>query len=285
MNSLPPLNGLRAFEASGRHQSFQAAADELGVTQSAVAQQVRGLEKTLDQKLFHRSARGLAFTDIGRGYHAAVTGAFAQLRTATAALRPAPSKVTISVPPAFAAKWLLPHLSDFTRDHPGIDLRVLATEKVSSFRSDSVDLAVQQGSPPFGASLDCQLLFKQEIVAICAPGLLARSAQLSDHVLLHDALDLWPRFAREVLGQPLEDSAAGLRFNQTSLCIDAAIAGQGIALASRFLVARDLEEGRLVRPIRASLKAEQDFYLLAPRGDGRSDAARNVWDWIVAQAG
>lgn len=151
---LPPLNGLRAFEAAGRTLNFRAAAEKLGVTQGAVAQQVRGLEDRLGIRLFERHSKGLAFTAEGRGYHGQVALAFSILRDATAALQAEPSRVVISVTPSFASKWLIPNLPDFTERHPAIDLRVLATEAMSRFRTDGVDLAVRQGVPPFGASLE-----------------------------------------------------------------------------------------------------------------------------------
>ncbi|HBR39413.1 MAG TPA: LysR family transcriptional regulator, partial [Sulfitobacter pontiacus] len=110
-NDLPPLNGLRAFAAAGRHLTFRAAADELGVTQGAVAQQVRGLEDHLNLRLFLREPRGLAFTEEGRAYHIAISRAFDQMADATDALRTAPSHVTISVTPTFASKWLIPRLA------------------------------------------------------------------------------------------------------------------------------------------------------------------------------
>ncbi len=171
MASLPPLNGLRAFEIAGRRLNFRAAADELGVTQGAVAQQVRQLEAHLGLPLFERLPKGIAFTSSGRSYHAHVSAAFEELRTATNNLRPEPDKVLISVTPTFAAKWLIPNLPDFSAQHPEIDLRILATEKVSSFHSDGIDLAIRQGEPPFGAALDVILLFRQEIIAVAAPTL------------------------------------------------------------------------------------------------------------------
>ena len=238
---LPPLNGLRAFAAAGRHLSFRAAAEDLGVTQGAVAQQVRGLEEHLGLRLFLRQSRGLAFTEEGRAYHAAVSRAFSQLSDATVALRSAPSRVTISVTPTFASKWLIPRLAEFAEAHPGIDLRITATERVSSFHADGIDLAVRQGQPPFGASLRADLLFPQEVIAVCSPTLIVRqdlpldAAALSRKTLLHDSHDLWPKFIEAAFGGEVELSR-GLRFNQTTLALDAALAGQGIALASRFLV-------------------------------------------------
>lgn len=282
---LPPLNGLRAFAAAGRHLSFRAAAEDLGVTQGAVAQQVRGLEEHLGLRLFLREPRGLAFTEEGRAYHAAVARAFSQLSKATAALRSAPSRVTISVTPTFASKWLIPRLAEFTEAHPGIDLRITATERVSSFHADGIDLAVRQGRPPFGASLRADLLFPQEIIAVCSSNLIARqdlplnAAELSRRTLLHDTHDLWPKFIEAAFGGEVEPSR-GLRFNQTTLAIDAALAGQGIALASRVLVQRDLKAGHLVQPLDSALEGGMDFYLLTPR-QSASDASLLVRDWLL----
>lgn len=286
--TFPPLNGLRAFAAAGRHLTFRAAAEDLGVTQGAVAQQVRGLEEHLGLRLFLREPRGLSFTEEGRGYHAAVSRAFSQLSDATAALRSAPSRVTISVTPTFASKWLIPQLADFTEAHPGIDLRITATERVSSFHADGIDLAVRQGRPPFGASLRADLLFPQEVVAVCAPHLVTDQEFPLDEVallrmtLLHDTHDLWPKFIAATFGRDTEQPR-GLRFNQTTLSLDAALAGQGIALASRFLVQRDLDAGRLVQPVDSALEGGLDFYLLAPR-QVTSDATLRVRDWLLGKA-
>lgn len=284
---LPPLNGLRAFAAAGRHMNFRAAADELGVTQGAVAQQVRGLEDHLGLRLFLREPRGLAFTEEGRAYHACVSRAFEQLVEATDALRSAPARVTISVTPTFASKWLIPRLSDFTEAHPGIDLRITATERVASFHADGIDLAVRQARPPFGASLRADLLFAQEVVAVCSPSLIVEDAPLNAAglarlTLLHDTHDLWPRYAEEAFGNAAKP-ARRLRFNQTTLSLDAALAGQGVALASRFLVQRDLEAGRLVRPVSHVMAGGLDFYLLSPR-QGVSSAGIIVRDWLCAVA-
>lgn len=289
MTDLPPLNGLRAFEAAGRHLNFRAAADELGVTQGAVAQQVRGLEEHLGMPLFERLPKGLAFTASGRGYHTRVAEAFATLREASAVLRPEAAKVLISVTPTFAAKWLIPHLPDFTAKHPDIDLRILATEKVSSFHADGIDLAVRLGEPPFGAALEAHLLFRQEIVAVAAPGLLSeRSGPIDGSALaampkLHDTHDLWPAFLRQC--GVAQSRGRDIRVSQTTLAIDAALAGQGVTLASRFLVAADLKAGRLIQVVPQILKGTGDFFLLARRGAKRSEGADTVFGWLVEASG
>ncbi|MGR3572241.1 LysR substrate-binding domain-containing protein [Brevirhabdus sp.] len=286
--NLPSLNGLRAFSAAGRQLSFRAAAEELGVTQGAVAQQVRGLEEHLGLRLFLREPRGLSLTEEGGTYHAAVSRAFTQLSDATGALLDTPSRVTISVTPTFASKWLIPRLAEFTEAYPGIDLRITATERVMSFHADGIDLAVRQGRTPFGASLRAELLFPQQVVAVCSPQLTAPdnlpidAATLSRMTLLHDAHDLWPRFL-EMAFEYVPTPPRGLHFSQTTLSLDAALAGQGVALASRFLVQRDLHGGRLVRAVQAALEGGQDFYALLPR-QGASEAAFRVMEWLLGMA-
>ena len=288
MSQLPPLNGLRAFDVAGRFLNFRAAADELGVTQGAVAQHVRQLEAHLGVTLFERLPKGLAFTFEGRSYHANVAAAFDALRNATDQLKPEPGKVLVSVTPTFAAKWLIPNLPDFSARHPDIDLRILATEKVSSFHGDGIDLAVRQGKPPFGASLDAHLLFRQEVIAVAAPGLMGGHSLPADPQAmaampkLHDSHDLWPRFLGLL---NIEDKGGrGLRLSQTSLAVDAALFGQGVALVSRFLVAAELEAKRLIQITPQTLSGEQDFYLLAARKSRQNSAVAAVVTWFLSRA-
>ncbi|MDD9718539.1 LysR substrate-binding domain-containing protein [Dinoroseobacter sp. PD6] len=288
MTELPPLNSLRAFDAAGRRLSFRSAAEELGVTQGAVAQQVRQLEAHLDAVLFERVPKGLAFTSVGRSYHNRIAGVFADLRAATAELKPEPNKVLISVTPTFAAKWLIPNLPDFTAAHPDIDLRIMATERVSSFHSDGIDLAVRQGSPPFGASLDVTLLFRQSLIAVAAPKFGdKRDAPLDPETLakqpkIHDTHDQWPGYFSHLGIQ--DQSSRHLRLSQTSLAVDAAIAGQGLALVSRFLVAQDLEAGRLVEVGAAWDAVGNDFYVLMPRTAKNNATVVNVMTWLTARS-
>lgn len=285
---LPPLNALRAFEAAARHLNFRLAADELGVTQGAVAQHVRGLEADLGIRLFERLPRSLALTDQGRGYAGHLRRAFELMTEATAALRPEPRHLTISVTPTFASKWLIPRLPEFTEAHPDIELRILAAESLSNFQSDGVDIAVRQGRPPFGPGLVADLLFEQEVVAVCGPALLGDPPRLpapdalERFTLLNDAHDLWPEFIERVLGRPPPASARRVRFNQTSLAIDAAIAGQGLAVASRFLVERDLRAGRLVQVFDAAMSGPLDYYVLSPRKARHPKPTAMVRDWLLS---
>lgn len=288
MTDLPPLNSLRAFDAAGRRLSFRSAAEELGVTQAAVAQQVRQLEAHLDLVLFERVPKGLNFTSVGRSFHNRIAKVFTDLRSATVELKPEPNKVLISVTPTFAAKWLIPNLPDFSAAHPNIDLRIMATEKVSSFHSDGIDLAVRQGSPPFGASLDVALLFRQSLIAVAAPELADKDGNLIVPEILinqpkiHDAHDHWPGYLAHFGLQ--DQSPRHLRLSQTSLAVDAAIAGQGVALVSPFLVTRDLETGRLVEVGAAWDSGGNDFYVLMPRSAKNNEAVVDVMTWLKARS-
>ncbi|UDL89306.1 transcriptional regulator GcvA [Mesorhizobium sp. PAMC28654] len=287
LHRLPPLNALRAFEASARHLNFRIAAEELSVTQGAVAQHIRGLEADLGVKLFERLPRGLALTDEGRAYMPNIRRAFDLISEATLLLRPEPARLTISVTPSFATKWLIPKLPDFVADNPLVDLRIMASESLSSFQADGVDIAVRQGRPPFGAGLVVDLLFPQQLVAVCSPALLQAGAggiapaDIQHHVLLHDAHNLWPEFMEKAVGLKMVAEVKRMRFNQTGLAIDAAIAGQGIALASRFLVAADLAAGRLVQPLKAEMRGTQDFYVVVPRKQAHPEPTQAVRQWLL----
>lgn len=281
---LPPLNSLRAFEASARHLNFRLAAEELGVTQGAVAQQVRKLEAYLGLHLFSRQSRALALTEPGRAYAANLRKAFDLIGASTATLRPEPTHLTISVTPTFATKWLIPRLAAFTATHPRIDLRILASERVADFQTDAVDIAIRNGRPPFGPGLKATLLFEQDTIAVASPAVAARLHTAADDLtLLHDSHDLWPQFLDLALPGPAPAARRNLRFNQTALAIDAALAGQGLALADRFLVADRIAEGRLIQVFAACLRTGVDFYVIHPRKPRRGSAVDTVRDWLVSQ--
>lgn len=278
--SLPPLNALRAFEVSGRRLSFRAAADELGVTQGAVAQQVRALEEHLGLALFQRHPRGLQLTVLGAAYLAEVTRAFDTLADATGRLLVRPDTVTISVTPTVAAKLLIPRLGDLQAALPDVELRTVATEALSDFERDQVDIAVRLTRPPFAADLEAKLLFRQDLVAVASPRLVGNvtlplsSEQLLALPLLHDAQGHWPTFLKTSSKLP------GAVFNQTTLALDAAMAGQGVALACKAFVAMDLAAGRLVQVAEAGTLGP-DFYLVRKRSAPVRQSVDAVWDWCL----
>ncbi|KRG36742.1 LysR substrate-binding domain-containing protein [Psychrobacter sp. P11G3] len=279
--TLPPLNALRAFEAAGRHLNFRAAADELFVTQGAVAQQVRMLEEHIGFPLFQRLPRGVALTSQGSVYFAEVTRAFKILDKATAQLLREPKTVTISVTPTFATKLLLPRLSALTAAVPDAELRTVATESIADFDRDQVDIAVRLTRPPFPAAFDTHLLFKQTLVAVASPHLMANRElpmsieALQEMPLLHDSHHHWPRFFGTT------DKLAGAVFNQTALALDAALAGQGVAIACQAFVQADLNAGRLVQISESTLTVEPDYYLVRKKNSSSTPTVDAVWDWCI----
>lgn len=259
--SLPPLLGIRAFEAAARLGSFVAAAEELCVTPSAVSQQVKGLEEWLGQTLFQRQARGLALTERGRRYMAALGEALDGIHRATQTVRrpDRPGALTISTVHSFAAHWLAPRLHRFADLHPDLDLRVSANTRVVDFAVEAVDAAIRFGAGPY-PGLRAELLVEERVTPMCSPRLLAeqplrRPEDLAGHTLLHDesGFDLFP-----TLGWHHWLSTAGVAaqvpaergpvFSDNHLSLLAARAGRGVALGRLVLAGEDLALGDLVAP-------------------------------------
>lgn len=279
---LPPLNALRAFEVSGRRLSFQAAADELGVTQGAVAQQVRALEDQLGIPLFHRLARGLALTPQGRDALADLTRAFDLIGGAVGRLNAGPARVTISVTPTVATRLLIPRLTELQNAIPTVSLHTIADEDLPDFERDDVDIAIGLAQPPFPPGLEAQLLIPQEVIALASPRLVAAAdgplevSALRALPLLHHCQDHWPRFLN--LSGPLP----GPHFNLTSLALDAAVAGQGVVVACRAFVQAELADGRLTQISNRTMLAEPSYYIVRKRQPHPIGATEAVWNWCLS---
>lgn len=280
--SLPPLNALRAFEAAGRRLSFKVAADELGVTQGAVAQHVRAMEASFGFPLFQRQRRGVLLTERGLAYFSEVHRAFEQLIAATDAALSRKRIVTVSVTPTFASKCLIPNLPAFSVDHPDIELRVLATDAVSDFERDGVDLAVRLTKPPFPLGQAADYLFSDMIV-VGSPALVSgyslplTSKDIADFTLLNDGQAIW---------KPLLDgrtARAELHINQAALAIEAAISGQGLAMANCFFLADALGSGRLLQVINEVVATDVGYYLVVPKKTRDDAATVTVSNWIRRQ--
>lgn len=288
---LPPnLNTLRMFDAAARHLNFRLAAEEAHLTQGAVAQQVRRLEADLGHKLFERHARGLSLTELGRRYHGSVRRALEILEEATDALAPAGlqttrRRVTLSVPPSVASKWLVPRLAVFSAAHPDIDLAVSASEALSNFRTDGVDIAIRQGRAPFPDMEMTELLAPLELCAVIGPeaakrfglGFGSLLSELAKCPLIQDSHDHWSDVL-DAASLPRPPHAA--RFNQAALCMDAAAHGQGIALAPRLLIDTDVMEGRLTILWRDDRADRGGFYLISPEPSRPNPARDSVLAWL-----
>lgn len=295
----PPFTALRAFEAAARNGSFARAADELGVSAAAVSQQIQQMEEFAGQPLFRRLGRGVELTDAGKAALPHLTQAMASLAEAARVMRlPLRSRrVAVSAPPSFAIKWLVPRLERFKELHPDVEVWLSAEMGLVDFAVADVDLAVRYG-PGGYEGVHAHQLMGEAVTPVCSPALiagehgLAAPGDLARYALLHDespdgdvSCPSWSMWlaARGVEGV---DARRGLRFNQASLVIEAAIAGKGVALAKRRLAAQDLASGRLVAPFsEAATPVNFAYWLVWPRGRTMSPALRGFIDWMKDEAG
>ncbi|MDA9507176.1 MULTISPECIES: transcriptional regulator GcvA [Bradyrhizobium] len=289
---LPSLNGLRAFEAAARHLSFTLAATELNVTQTAISHQIRRLEEELGIRLFIRQNRALALTPEARDYLPGVRAAFNDLRLATDRLlrRDDDKVLTLSTLASLAAKWLLPRLTDFQEQHPGIDVRITTSTSLVDFQRDDVDAAIRYGRGQW-PGLRADWLMADELFPVCSPSLLRgdkplqRPEDLRNHPLLHTSnanSDDW-RLWLTAAGLPADIAKQpGITFDMIFMTIQAAIDGIGVAMGRTSYVQDDIAKGRLVVPFKIALPADAGFYLVAPEGRREAPKLAAFRQWIVA---
>jgi LysR family glycine cleavage system transcriptional activator len=288
---LPPLNALKAFEAAARSESFTRAAEELCVTQGAVSHQVKSLEATLGIKLFSRERQRLILTDAGREYLIVVRDALDRIAAGTERVvqRQNAGALTVSTSPDFAAKWLVNRLGRFAEAHPGIDLRVSATMHHVDFAREDVDVAVRHGDGNW-TGLDAVRLCSEELFPVCSPKLmsgrnrLVKPADLLKFPLLH--LDDWKAWSRWLDAAGVSDfkMPRGPAFNRASMLIDAAIDGQGVALARTALAASDLLSGRIARPFGLGVKLSKTYWIVSPKATSTKPKILTFRDWLLAEA-
>jgi LysR family transcriptional regulator, glycine cleavage system transcriptional activator len=288
---LPSLNALKAFEAAARHESVTRAADELHVTQGAVSHQVKGLEDQLALKLFRRERQRLILTEAGKSYLAVVRDAFDRLAAGTERLlkQENAGSLTVTTSPNFAAKWLVHRLGRFALAHPGIDLRISASLHHVDFTGEDIDMAIRHGDGQW-PGLHVTRLCNEELFAVCSPNLLrGRNAlrtpsDLKRHTLLHlDRRDDWVKWLEAADASDV-DATRGPVFNQASMAIDAAVDGQGVALARTALAAWDLIAGRLVRPFARALAVSYAYWIVCPKATAELPKIATFRRWLLDQA-
>lgn len=287
---LPPLNALTAFEAAARTENFTRAAQELGVSQAAVSQQVKGLEATLGIKLFARDKKRLVITRAGADYLAVVRDALDRIAVGTDRLlqRQASTVLTVSTSPDFGAKWLVHRLSRFNAVHPQIDLRVWSTTQHVDLVRERVDVAIRHGDGRW-PGLEAVALCRERLVPVCSPKLVSRRKQFADarDLLKFPLLRLegWATWSKWFNAAGVAAPATpGPVLNQASMLIDAAVDGQGIALARTTLAAWDLLNGRLVIPIDVSLMLENTYWIVCPKVAWQDPKVAAFRDWLLAEA-
>ena len=289
MRYLPSIAAMQCFEAAARHLSFTRAADELSLTQSAVSKQVAQLESFLNRKLFRRVRRSLCLTPEGAIYIGEVRKILAQLEMSSQYIMSYNSHLDmlkIATLPTFGSRWLAPRLTAFLDRHPHISLD--CCEKVAPFDLDKegIDIAFFYGHGSW-PGLECQRLFDEEVMPVCAPALLGSQVagsplDLTRYRLLHlstrpQAWHDW--FASQNL--TTEHSYRGNRFETFHMLIRATMAGAGIALLPRFLVEDELARGELVMPWAHTLISANGYYLAYPERLGEVEKVRLFADYVM----
>lgn len=292
MRRLPPLNAIRAFEAAARRLSFNAAAEELSVTPSAVSHQVKTLEDFFGVKLFNRLPRRVSLTPQGKDYLPAVSAAMDQLETASRRLsqHSADSPLNLNCSPTFATGWLIPHLSDFHDEHPQIDLRLSLTRiaRELDFDDSETDVVIMYGTAKAWPGLEAHPLMSEELVPVCSPALLkgpralASPSDLRYTTLLHSIprMGQWRNWLN-IAGVEGVDAKRGLRFQTTPLALGAAVAGAGVAIANRRFVEDDLAQGRLVVPFEIDLPSESGYFLIYPEENANDPRLQAFRAWML----
>ena len=297
MAHLPSLSALRAFEAAARHLSFTRAAEELHVTQAAISHQVKALEDELGCTLFLRLSRRVALTEEGRLLAAAATEAFTRIESGLEAVGRAGQSgvVNVSVSPSFAVKWLVPRLDRFRRRHADIDVRISANDRMVDPVREKVDLCIRYGSGRY-PKLDTTRLLTDQVFPVCSPQLLAtgpkleKAEDLTEHVLLQDEMmkhdPLRPDWSKwfAAAGVTGVDASRGFSFSHASMMLDAAAAGQGVALGRSTLVADDVASGRLVRLFGTSFTCGFAYYIAVPKGVPLGPRIQAFREWLLEEA-
>ncbi len=289
---LPPLTAIRYFEAAARHLSFTKAAEELHVTHSAISHQIKSLEAWLGLQLFRRMNRAIVLTEAGQAYMRPVKEAFERLGEASRILkaREQTGTLTVSTMPSFAAKWLVPRLGSFREQHPDIDVRIAASERLVDFNREDVDVAIRFGSGTW-PGLHSSLLLKENLFPVCSPKLLRgpiplrEPADLIHHNLLYDydwRENVWLRWLTDA-GVKVQSLRHSLSFNHSNLMLQAAADGLGVALTGGPLAGDDLAAGKLVRPFETVLRRETGFFLVAPEATVDRPKVKAFREWILAE--
>jgi LysR family glycine cleavage system transcriptional activator len=298
-HALPGLTSLRTFEAAGRLLSFTKAAGELAVTPAAVSHQIREFEDQLGAPLFMRSSRSVRLTPGGEILHAAVSDALDGIARAVSRLKKADGKprLKITASPSIAAKWIVPRLDRFLALVPDADIRMDVSQLPLDFVRDEIDVAIRFGEGHYpGMKVD--RLFDETILPVCSPKLLQGKKPLKaprdllQHTLIHVEWDAqgatWPNWRMWMLAAGIRDfdDTRGLHFLLTSLALQAAIDGLGVALSESTLVADDLAAGRLVQPFKMTLKGPPRFayYVIAPIETADEPMVRTFREWILKEA-
>lgn len=294
---LPPLTSLRAFVATARHLNFIGAAEELHVTSAAVGQQIRLLEDYLGRPLFNRARGQLQLTPAGLALMPGLTEAFDTVLAAMAQFATGDHElpIRVSVAPSFASKWLIPRLDALRRAAPGLQILVDASTRLADLNAGDADCVIRYGSGAY-PGLVVDHLFSEAVLPVCSPDFadlhsLWEGPQMIEGVpLLHEdgaEHDLscpdWNAWLRAE-GLPYRISQDHFRLTQSSLVLDAALAGQGLGLGKIRLAEADIRSGRLVSPFGNLQPVNFSYFFATTAHKGRLMRVELFRNWLLAEA-
>jgi len=293
MRRLPPLNALRAFEAAARLGSMKDAAEELAVTPGAISQQIALLEDRTGTRLFRRLTRALELTEAGRTYFSPIRAAFRQIEEATRRVTAISEGrvLTLSAPPAFATSWLVPRLGDFQASHPEIDLRVVTSRVLADFEADGIDVAIRHGLGRW-KGLRADRIAAVRLIPVCSKAFLrgrprpTRAEDLASLPLLHDAQRRdWALWFQAHGVHPIpREALTGPSLDDQILLIQAAVSGQGVALATEVLARPELARRSLVKAIDLAWPQEFAYWLVYLDTHADQPKITAFRQWVLAQS-
>lgn len=290
---VPPISTLKAFEAVARLGSFTEAGRELNLTQTAVSHQIRVLEEQLNCQMFFRASRSVSLTPQGETYLETVQPTLKALAAAGRAIRADDElSVRISVYPSFAARWLVPRLGRFRHRHPDIAVHLDISHELEDLYSGPCNLSIRFGRGKW-SGYRTEKLFEEQLYPVAAPALLQKKpindiGDFAGQVALHDegcdgTVDGWSSWLN-LAGQHDITFGGHLTFSDSFLLLDAAVNGEGVALARSKLVEEDIAAGRLVVLPGPVLKGEFAYWLVGPhRSDEDGSSATKFRNWLMTE--
>ena len=291
MNTYPPLNALRVFEAAARLESFSAAAEELFVTHGAVSKQIRQLEEWLGTTLFARSGGRVRLTDAGWRYLVQVQDGLDLIANATSQLRNAdrPRRLTVNSTPTFAMFWLLPRLHRFRARHPEVELHLMSSDRDISRLDTPFDIAIRRGPGDWPGHIAKPFLAEHELPLIhprlAAGQPIRHAADLARHTLLYADTrpTAWQRWLT-LAGVPELKTQRTLHFDRFSFALQAAAEGLGVVLGPLPLAQRLIDAGTLIAPLPGPEMPVRGYCWVAPRGASHDAAAGAFCHWLEEEA-
>ena len=282
------LRALQAFDETATHSSLTKAADALNVTHGAISRQIKLLELYLGVTLFRRRPKGVELTKAGERLHQSTRVAFSELRSGVLDVKRLHhhKSITVSLSTSLALKWLVPSLSAFQREHPGIALLLDTNDAFADFDASEVDVALRFGTPGWDG-LYHERLKQEELVVVASPSLVGkrplpmRAQDILGLPLLHDAFNVgWESWAQQAGLSADWINAQKIKYVDSAVLLEAAIDGQGVALARHLLAERDLNLGRLIRLDESSVPLDRGLYFVCRPGDQERVTVRIFKKWL-----